>query len=279
MLLRGRHGRQVRSWRAAAKIAAMSGSVSVCRNPFNHPTRRFRLTTWTSSGCALIVRVLALTGTTSPADENREAAGSAQQPAGPLRLVAAVADVRLPLPVHHEGVPADPDLRLGVVLGVEGEDATGADHEVVDVGPVLTDFDRVHRRPPRVLPVQLVELGSDHLLPVGTDPPRPLLALDAQESIGEGPHRRCLAGCHGLLPGHRSGWPRSEVLARGRSRDVRRTGRLAGLRPRHLSRGDRLRRCGLGLRPGVSTRPGRASHEVGMVGQRPVEHPFELGAR
>jgi hypothetical protein len=69
-------------------------------------------------------------------------------------LEAAVAHVGHALPVHEERVSTDPDGSVRMVLGVDREDPSGADDDVVDVGSVFPDRDGVQDLPPVAQPAQ-----------------------------------------------------------------------------------------------------------------------------
>lgn len=69
-----------------------------------------------------------------------------------------------------------------MMLPVQCEHAGGADDEVINVGPVLTDGNGVDDMPPRVTLDQLGQPSGDLLLPIGADAPRPLVGVHAQHS-------------------------------------------------------------------------------------------------
>src|SRR6059058_2252602 len=80
-------------------------------------------------------------------DVNREPACGAEELRGTGSLVAAVPDVGVPVPVDHQRVAADPDLRARVVLGVEGEDPARPDDQMIDVRATVADRDGVQGPP------------------------------------------------------------------------------------------------------------------------------------
>ena len=133
--------------------------------------------------------------------------------------------------IDQEGVAADPDLGVRVVLRVGGEDAAGADDQVVDVGAAVADRDGMDDPPTWVLPDDLGELVCDLLLAHGTDSPGPFVRV---HTAGLGP-----AGCGQA----RRPWPPRPVRGRlplvrwwpGRARVGRQRARSPHLRPGPLA--------------------------------------------
>jgi hypothetical protein len=53
--------------------------------------------------------------------------------AHPLRLELGTGDVLMTVPIHQQNATAHPDLRVPVILGVDGDDSRRADQQMVDV--------------------------------------------------------------------------------------------------------------------------------------------------
>ncbi|GAA1429460.1 hypothetical protein GCM10009616_11580 [Microlunatus lacustris] len=129
-----------------------------------------------------------------------------------------------------------------MVLCVEREDASGADHQVVDVCTGVADRDGVKYPPARVELDELRKLSRDQLLTISADSPGTLGRPKVDESSEEGSHRRAVSKCSRLRPSCRAGTVCSEI----RPRPLR-SGLGGGARG---TRGLRRRRAAAGLDQG-----------------------------
>lgn len=104
----------------------------------------------------------------------------------PARRAGALPDrprqMRRAVPVDAQRAGRDDDLGIGVMLGVQREDAAWSDDEVVEVGAPAADRQVVQDEP---VSGQAGEPPTDIALPGRPDAPRPLLVLDVEQTIDE----------------------------------------------------------------------------------------------
>jgi hypothetical protein len=145
-----------------------------------------------------------------------EAARGGEQPARACGLVPAVAHVGLADTVDHQHIPADPDARVGMVLGVQREHPAGADDQMIDVSAVVPDRNRMQVPPSLVTAPQPVELRGHADLALRTELPGTFLRVHPHQPPEKRSHRRCFAGTLRFRPCQFAGRVQSKVYPGGR---------------------------------------------------------------
>lgn len=168
--------------------------------------------TQTSSGGVLILMSSAPTSATTPVAETGKphAALSSRLALAASCLVFRTHGCHCPLTISVS--PPTQTLAPGRCLAFSVNTPSWTNNQMVDVGTVIPDGDRVQEPPAWVLPAKPFHANRDLLFTVRADPSRPLIAANSKHPREKGTHRSGLLQCQRLFPGRRPGLSRCEVL-------------------------------------------------------------------